>query len=70
MSTSFDTSTPVGMKGKLETLDTLLKKKREIEEEIMKRVKVMEKAYLDANQELSITMAGRMDDVKGMEDKE
>jgi hypothetical protein len=58
------------MKGKLETLDTLLKKKREIEEEIMKRVKVMEKAYLDANQELSITMSGRMDDVKGMEDKE
>jgi hypothetical protein len=70
MSTSFDTSTPVGMKGKLETLDTLLKKKREIEEEIMKRVKIMEKPYLDANQELSITMSGRMDDVKGMEDKE
>ena len=55
------------MKRRLEQIGALLKKKAEIEEKMFLHVTSLEKAYMDANQELAVTMKGRMHDLSSLE---
>ncbi|MCJ1387828.1 hypothetical protein MMC18_000671 [Xylographa bjoerkii] len=52
----------------LNELRDLLKRKTAIEEKIVAHTAILEKAYLDANQELSVSIKGRMQDTAGLED--
>ena len=54
-------------KGRLEQIGALLKRKAEIEEKILLHTTSLEKAYMDANQELAVTMKGRMHDISSLE---
>ena len=51
------------MKERLEYLGTLLKRKAAIEEKLFAHTAALEKAYIDINKELSVTMTGRMNDI-------
>ncbi|MCJ1399702.1 hypothetical protein MMC11_002904 [Xylographa trunciseda] len=52
----------------LRELSTLLKRQAAIEENIFAHTAILEKAYLDANQEFSVSIQGRMQDMAGLED--
>ncbi|MCJ1431692.1 hypothetical protein MMC27_001047 [Xylographa pallens] len=52
----------------LKELSDLLKRKVAIEERIFAHTAILEKAYLDANQELSVSLKGRMQDIAQLED--
>ena len=52
----------------LKELSDLLKRKAAIEEKIFAHTAILEKAYLDANQELSVSLKGRMQDIAQLED--
>ena len=52
----------------LKELSDLLKRKAAIEKQIFTRTAILEKAYLDANQELSVTLEGRMKDIAQLKD--
>ncbi|MCJ1317548.1 hypothetical protein MMC15_002873 [Xylographa vitiligo] len=51
----------------LKELSDLLKRKAAIEEKIFVHTAILEKAYLDANQELSVSLKGRMQDITQLE---
>ncbi|MCJ1282049.1 hypothetical protein MMC26_001372 [Xylographa opegraphella] len=51
----------------LEELSNLLKRKGAIEAKIFAHTAILEKAYLDANQELSVSLKGRMQDIAQLE---
>ena len=51
----------------LKELRDLLKRKAAIEEKIFAHTAILEKAYLDANQELSVSLKGRMQDITQLE---
>ena len=55
------------MKSRLEQIGALLKRKAEIEEKIFLHITTLEKAYMDVNQELAVTMKGRMRDISSLE---
>lgn len=50
-------------KEQLEHLGTLLQRKTAIEEKLVAHTAALEKAYIDASQELSVTMKGRIQDM-------
>ncbi|MCJ1381000.1 hypothetical protein MMC17_004109 [Xylographa soralifera] len=52
----------------LKELSDLLKRKAAIEEKIFAHTAILEKAYLDANQELSVSLKGRLQDIAHLED--
>ncbi|MCJ1243921.1 hypothetical protein MMC30_001118 [Trapelia coarctata] len=54
------------MKERLEYLGILLERKAAIEENLFAHTSALEKAYIDANKELSVTMKGRMNDIVTM----
>jgi hypothetical protein len=50
-------------KEQLEHLGTLLQRKTAIEEKLFAHTAALEKAYIDASQELGVTMKGRIQDM-------
>jgi len=56
------------MKERLEYLGSLLKRKAAIEEKLFAHTAALEKAYIDANKELGVTMKGRMNDIATIEE--
>ena len=56
------------MLARLERLQELLQKKAAIEERISSRTSALERAYLDANQELSVSVKGRVSDIATLDE--
>lgn len=54
------------MKERLEYLGTLLKRKAAIEEKLFAHTAAVAKAYIDASQELGVTMKGRIHDIANL----
>ena len=55
------------MKDRLERLLALLRRKIAIEERIFAHTAILEKAYIDANREFSVTIKGRLEDIAKLE---
>ncbi|MCJ1477995.1 hypothetical protein MMC13_006670 [Lambiella insularis] len=65
--TSFGDPAKQAVKFRLEQLGQLLQRKAGIEERILAHTAVLEKAYVDAAQELSVVLQGRMQDIASMD---
>lgn len=55
-------------KSRLEQLALLLHRKEEIEEKILAHTVILERAYVEATQELCVSFEGRMQDIASMND--
>jgi len=56
-------------KEQLEHLGTLLQRKAALEEKLFAHTVALEKAYIDASQELGVTMKGRIHDMATLGDR-